>query len=426
MLTRISRLLLPLIIIFLHACKDTWDYSPPVIHVFQPQAGYSLNVPDTLLIKGEVQDDRIIRSVTVALLNQDKIPVAAPRYFYPESSYFKLNTSLIIADKTLKSGSYNLAVTASDGYQVKNSYVTLSVNETPYTLLGYLAVTAPLSFISAINIMDIAFKTDTTIIFPKTFRASGINNLWDQFYFVSEIPGVIHTFSTDSWELLRQYAAAPPRPEFTGLWIDGQTIFSTLNGDAGILNRYGDLILRSPPMSSKSMQNIAADDKFIYAEHVSLDGAETELTVFYRVTGMLRVQLLIKQDIACLIPYKGKVLLLANAPGQGIISDYDPGSMKLTELLRLNQVKIISAIKIDDQFFIILTDTKVLLYDNVNNKVSDYMNSAYLFGRFDSVNKYLYLVNGQVLDVIYLQTSALLHQEVFDNKIVDFHIIYNK
>jgi len=402
------------------------DHSAPVIAIFQPQSGYSLEVPDTLYVKGEIDDDRVIRSVTVSLVNKDKIPVAPARYFFPEASYFKINTSLVISDKTLKSGIYSLVVTASDGYQVRQSAVPLNLVETPNTLLGYLAVTAPLSFKSLITKLDSDFEKDASFVFPKNFRLSGMSSLWEQFFFVSETPGVIHTFSTDNWEIVREYAAAPPRPEFTGLWVDRQLVFSTLNGDAGILNSHGNLVIRTPPASDKIIQCLAADEVYIYAEHVSLNGAETWLTVFYRITGAPRTQLLIKQDIVALIPFGGKVLILSNTSEKAIISEYDPGTLKMTELKVMENVKIISALKIDDHLFIILTPEKVLLFNRYQNHVTDYLFTAYQFGKYDSLNNHLYMVNGNVLDVIQFVTSNLLYQKVFEDKLVDFHIVYNK
>ncbi|MBW6460933.1 MAG: hypothetical protein K0B08_10215 [Bacteroidales bacterium] len=419
-------LVLAIIILLLFSCRDVSDYSAPVIVIFQPNSGHSLQVPDTLYVKGEVDDNRVIRSVTVALVNKDKIPVAPVRYFNPETSYFKISTYLVISDKSLKSGGYNLVVTASDGYQVRQASVTVNMIETPLTLLGYVAVTEPLSFKSVITRMDSNFETDTSFVFPKSFRLSGMSSLWEQFFFVSETPGVIHTFSTDTWEIVREYAAAPPRPEFTGLWVDRHLVFSNLNGDAGILNNYGNLVVRTPPAGGKTIQCLAADDKYIYAEHVSLNGAETELTVFYRPTGVIRIQRLLHQDITVLIPFDDKVLILSNTTEKAIISEYDPGSLKLTELSVLENVRIISALKIDDHLFLILTPEKVLMFNRYHNQVTDYLHATYQFGKYDSLNNYLYLVNGNVLDVIQFVTSNLVHQLVFDDKLVDFHIIYNK
>jgi len=426
MFIRPIMLVLAIIILLLFSCRDVSDYSAPVIVIFQPNSGHSLQVPDTLYVKGEVDDNRVIRSVTVALVNKDKIPVAPVRYFNPETSYFKISTYLVISDKSLKSGGYNLVVTASDGYQVRQASVTVNMIETPLTLLGYVAVTEPLSFKSVITRMDSNFETDTSFVFPKSFRLSGMSSLWEQFFFVSETPGVIHTFSTDTWEIVREYAAAPPRPEFTGLWVDRHLVFSNLNGDAGILNNYGNLVVRTPPAGGKTIQCLAADDKYIYAEHVSLNGAETELTVFYRPTGVIRIQRLLHQDITVLIPFDDKVLILSNTTEKAIISEYDPGSLKLTELSVLENVRIISALKIDDHLFLILTPEKVLMFNRYHNQVTDYLHATYQFGKYDSLNNYLYLVNGNVLDVIQFVTSNLVHQLVFDDKLVDFHIIYNK
>lgn len=300
------------------------------------------------------------------------------------------------------------------------------LTETPLTLIGYVAVTEPLSFKSLIARLDSDFEKDTSFVFPKNFRLSGISSLWEQFFFVSENPGVIHTFSTDTWEIIREYAAAPPRPEFTGLWVDRRLVFSTLNGDAGILNNYGNLVIRTPPAGGKTIQCLAADDTYIYAEHVSLNGAETGLTVFYRITGAPRTQLLIKQDIVALIPFEGKVLILSNTSEKAIISEYDPGPLKLTELSVLENVKIISALKIDDHLFLILTPEKVLMFNRYHNQITDYLHATYQFGKYDSLNNYLYLINGKTLDVIQFVTSNLVHQVVFDDKLVDFHIMYNK
>lgn len=265
-----------LLAVLAHSCKDTGDHYPPVIHIIYPSTGVYLEVPDTLEVRAEVTDDRVIRSISVSLLNSNKIPVAPVKYYYPEIYHYNLHALLEVTDKTLESGQYTLQVTAFDGFNESRRSVKVNLNEVEKEVTGYIMVTSSFLPQSTISSLNRQFESDTAFVLSKPFGISGVHGAWDLFCFVSDNPSVLYAYSSDKFEIQWEFAALPPKPVFSSLWTDKQILFGTMNGDAGILNRSGKVTLITPTQPGKSVDCLAADDQYIYAELVSWDGMKTE------------------------------------------------------------------------------------------------------------------------------------------------------
>lgn len=410
----------------LNACKENGDFSPPAISILAPSPGESFNVPDTLEIRAEISDDRTIRSVTVVLLNAENIPVAPAKYFYPDIHHYNLSTSLVIADITLESGNYSLMISAFDGSQESRRSVMIGLNEMPRELTGYIAVTSSFSPRSTITRLNEDFGTDTVFTVQEPFQFSGVHSAWGLFCFVSGSPSSIFAYSMDPFEPEWEFEAIPPKPVFSALWVDQQIIYATLNGDAGILNSNGNVVLVTPPAINKAIQCLSADDQYIYAEQVAYGGAITELAVFYRATGVLRARYQVTQDIVSLLPAGKKVLIFGNNDNGGVISEFDPETMKFTGLESIGEDQIRSAGKISDQFFLLLSPQRVYLYNDQNNQAVAYFEGSYDFLRYDDLNDLLFLVKGTHLRVVEWGLLQQVHYQVFEEDILDFQIIYNK
>jgi hypothetical protein len=408
------------------SCKpDEGLYAPEIIFM-EPKAGQAIDMPDTLDVKVQISDYRLIRTAVLTLVNENKIPVIPAKYFYPDSTEFFINASLPLVDKSLASGQYNLLVTVSDGTDQKNHYQPVVLNEIPVQLEAYFVITSRLDFKSTIIKLNPSFETDTQFVFPHAYLLSAVHGMWDEFFFVTTEPSDILAFKPETFEAEWDMAASPPRPLITALFPDKDLVFSTANGDAGILDADGNISLRTQAFDNKTIQCLAADDKYIFAAHISLSGDIHELTVFSRITGDLWEQRLVSGEIKSLVPVENKLLLFMQVASNAEIVDYDPMNFILTEVAFLPGENIKSTVKISDSQVLILTEDKVISYNPASNQLSDYKDQAYKFGRYDFLNDEVFLAMDTVLYGFRRNTGVLIGEKSFQEKILDFQILYNK
>lgn len=406
-------------------CKDKEDAQPPVITFLEPGEHFIVTLPDTIMVVAKINDDKNITVVEVSVVNDLGIPVATGGFYYPETPYFMVTSYLALTDKAIPGGNYSIKVTASDYYNITNAYRTIILNEIPKALQAYVAITASLPFESRITKMDTEFIIDTSFVFPKGFHLSGLLSLWDQFFFITPEPSVFYAFNSNDFELLYEFPAWLPRMEFSAILTDFEVLYSTMSGDAGILNSSGQIVVNTEPQTDKTIQCFAADENYMYAEMISPNGNIRELTVFYRGTGGIRAQRQFQQDIVALQPLLGKAVVISNSGVKTVFSEFDPENLLLTELKSIAQEEINSTLKISEDDILVLTGARVLKYAYSTNFIEEYLPGGYNFGRYDEVNDRLYMAKDSLIEIF---NSALSIPVIisFDEPLMDFHLVFTK
>lgn len=414
------------ILLAVGSCRPEADLYAPLIIFTEPKAGLVINLPDTIDVVVHITDHTLIRTVVLTLVNKDKIPVIPATTYYPDSMEYYISTSLPLVDKYLASGQYNLLVTVSDGKEQKNEYQPIVLKEISVQLEAYFVVTSQFDFKSTIIKLNPSFEPDTQFVYPHGYWLSAVHSMWEEFFFVSKEPSDLIAFNTETFETEWEMAAAPPRPLITALIPDEELVFSTANGDAGILAGNGNITLRTQAFDDKTIQCLVANEKYIFAAHVSLSGNIHELTVFSRMTGDIWEQRLISGEIRSLVPTVNKLLVFLQVADNAEIVDYDPVNFILTELSFLPGENIKSALKISDSQVLVLTDERVISYNPELYQFENFKDQAYKFCRYDPLSDLVFLVRDTTLYGFTRNTGDLLVEKSFPEEIMDFQILYNK
>ncbi len=410
----------------LASCSDMEDNQDPVIIYEYPEEAVAITMPDTLDVRVEISDDRMIRTVVLSLVDENKIPVVPSLYYYPNTAQYTLLASLPLVDKTLENGQYQLLVTASDGVNSKDKYREIRINGIPVEIKAYFAITKRLDFESNIHKLNPVFETDTQFTIYRDYRLSAVHSLWEQFYFVTGEPSDLVAYDPVSFETEWEMEAAPPRPLITAVIPDEQLVFSTANGDAGVLSSAGDVILRTAPLDGKTILHLAADDQYIYAAHMSLSGDIHQLTVYYRVSGAIRDQKTLAGVITGLVPVNGLLIVFISSPPGTVIMLYSPVDLTMEQLNFLENENLGSAIRIADNELFILTESRVIDYDLAGNRFTDFISQPYALGRYDPIKDIIYLARDSVVSGYARKTGDLLKIISFPDEVLDFQILYNK
>lgn len=411
---------------FITACKEVEDEIPPLITFISPTENTSVAMPDTLKVVAEISDNINIQSVMVVLADPDGNPVIPAEYSFPETREFTLTAYLPIVDKSLPGGSYRVKITANDGTNTNTDYLPVLVNEIPRELLGFLVISAEYPFETDITRLKPDFSPDTSFTIPKGFLQSAYSSLWDEFIFVSPEPSVMYSFSRDRFEPMWEFSSSLPRPRFTSLLTDSQLLFATANGDAGILNASGMIVMRTGALNNKTIACMAADEKYIYAELMSLSGNNREIVAFYRATGGIRSRKFIDQDIISLQTSNGKVLMFSRDGLQGVIAEFDPETTLISTLETFGNPEVYSSIKLSNDEFLLLCQGQVLLFDAHYGTLSELIPGTYISGCFDDLQNRLFLISGTQVDIYAHPLPSLIQTLQFEAPLKAFHIIYNK
>jgi hypothetical protein len=398
----------------------------PVVIFIEPEEDYSVNLPDTLDVKVEINDDRIIQTVELNIVDENKIPIISGKYYSPGTSQFVIGTSFILEDKTLVSGSYYLMVRASDGINTKDKYLEIRIHEVPARILAYIAVSASDGFGSTITRLNPAFEQDTQFVIPEKYFLAGIHSLWGNFFFIRDMPSVLTAYDPLGFEKEWEMDVTPPRPLITAIFQDKELVFSTANGDAGILSEDGTITLKTSPYTDKTIQCLTADENYIYAAHVSLSGDIHELTVYYRISGSIREQERLPGEIRSLLPLNEKLLVFMQSLTGVDIIEYDPEALLQTEMILLQDENLNAAVKISDSQLFLLTDRCVISYNPSNNQFDDFTDQPYDFCRYDQLSDIIYLARENIVYGFDRISRNLAGEISFPDNVLDFQILYNK
>jgi hypothetical protein len=408
------------------SCREVEDEIMPVISFISPGENSVIDMPDTLKVEAFISDNVSVRSVMVVLADVDGNPVIPAEYRFPDEPEYDLTAYLPVTDKTLPGGSYRVKITVNDGTNSESDYLPVIVNEIPRDLQGYLAITAGYPFKTDISYLDPAFAVDTFFTVPKGYLLSEYSSLWDEFYFASSDPSVLYCFAIRHFDPLWEFSASLPRPVFTSLQPDHQLVFSTANADVGILNAGGMVVMRTAAQTSKTIQCMAADDQYIFAEMTSLSGNNREIVAFYRSTGGVRSRKLIDQDIISLQTSNGKVLMFSNSGLFTIISEFDPETTSILTLETFEQSTIYGTVKLSEDMFLILGEGQALKFDYPGDALYEFLPKTYRSGCYDDLGDRLFLVDNNNVDIYQATSAAFIRTLNFQDPVRGFHIVYNK
>lgn len=408
------------------SCERESDSVPPVVEYLAPEPLSLISLPDTLTVKANITDDKVLKLVVLNLLNENKIPCVMGQYYYPETKDFLLNSIIPLEDKGLKSGLYEIQIVAFDGENTNFEYREIELREIQLAIDGYIVLTAPLGFTTNVFRLNNDFSADTQLVIPETFHLCGIHSSWQEFFFVTGEPSVITAYDPESFQVMWEVHAAPPRPEFTGIFPDADLLFATANGDAGIISGTGNIILRTPVYPDMTITHIAADENYIYTAHRSLSGDIDQLTVYYRITGFQMDERKLPVAISGLAPLESSVLVFMNESPGIQWAEYDPEELTLTYIDDLPQ-EILKGIEMIPEYrMFLLTERCVMVYNYLTGQISDFTDQPYDFCRYDEYSDVVFMGKDKTVTGIALLTGSLVKEIEFQDKVVDFQILYNK
>ncbi len=134
--------MLILIAVFSCSCADEKDEEPPRVILESPYENQTFLTVDSIEVVVGITDNEQIKSIKVGLVDEDYNDLGIERSYPASGTSYTLATDFLLEEPFLESGSYYLAVRASDGENVGSGYVRVQLTAIERVVENLLVVTA--------------------------------------------------------------------------------------------------------------------------------------------------------------------------------------------------------------------------------------------------------------------------------------------
>lgn len=222
MLLRRHQVALIACLLLASACRKPVDEDAPKVRILLPAENITLQIPDTLVVQVQVQDERIVERITISLNDANGVPAVPAVSIVVNAANSTIARGLPITNERLRTGNYTLTVSASDGTNMGRGFRSVNVQAAPLRLRA-IYVTPPIGQSSSAPI----WRIDSTGILSQylnltEFGGAAIDP--DRLYVagttVEPLRGIPQSASSTSITIQNQNAAGSTVPFFLGPTID--------------------------------------------------------------------------------------------------------------------------------------------------------------------------------------------------------------
>lgn len=413
---------------FFNSCQEEYEKAPE-IEIQSPTRNQLFEYGDTLFIRAKIKDEIPIKSVSVALLNEDRTPKSAQYktdYHAKEINYYEeipLNIS------KLETGNYFIHLFARNEYNSKSVFLPISIKGMRWQMTGAFLVTkASASQLKVIIINENGNLTDFATL-PGDFLASGMNIEYQSLVISGKSSGDLSVLSTIDGSLLwsRTNSQSSLHPYFQSLMVSDNRIFSGQhNSTIQCYDFAGGLIFSYALPGQRHAKNILFTQNRLFAETQDVLGGTRRLIQFYSGSSSPATDHTIIQEIVSWDYYNDRVLVFANVNNAGKIYTYNYQNNQFT-LQKSTETPIVNATKKEGSHFFVACQDAVYLYDaSVQNNLTKVINKAGIKNLFyNNYGEMLILHDTYNIYSYSVDTYQMVDQFVSPNEILNIHGRYS-
>lgn len=430
-LCKMRRMLLLVILfpVLLFSCKKK-DEIAPYVQITSPGNYTSHNVLDSIAVVGTITDNEQLEYVKISLLNENNITVCSVVTLFPETNEYTLNREFIIDDILLESGTYQLLVTASDGENETRKYIPLSVNEVPTELTGILIVETPST--NSVNVKKI--KPDLSVsqvaFAAGDFSAATTSSHNQAFYMAGSQSGSLRAFempgNNEMWSV--QANPLPGAPYFSDMYeVDGLLYVSFFEGIIKAFDKNG-AIKQQIDVPGHNLYKIYEQDGFIYSEQV-LTGTTNRRLVMYNATNATEVQStpLDMEITAFCRRNDDNIFVFGNSGAQGYMKNYVISDNGFWEPHVLPSGNVKSALRIDDNTFLVGHADGIYKYTYNPNSLTDYLPGVVASSlKQEVLSSNIILAEGNAVKIYNYTNAAFINSVTTSTEVKSLSLLYNK
>ena len=349
------------------SCKKDKDGTPPKVDIISPSAGSTFAVPDTVHVRVQVSDDRVIESLTVELLNPAGSVVASGGSRSLDATSGTYDFTLILTDERLPSGDHTIVARARDGFNDARDFVEVNVLEAPLRLRALFlapAFSEESTIITRIDSTGAAAPFVTVADFNGIAVDGNSQHLFVAGSRYAPLQAIPAANSANTWQV---NAPGNDQPEqFTALTVDptDERVYCATR-DGFIRGWTGDGFQRFTAQSlpdHRCEAIVVMENEVATWQRAIVGGASRIVT--YTPAGTVFEQLPVEHERIALFHRTGSSLMhFANAGGEGLIEDLNISAGGAPVIRTFPGEEIRAVVRLNPNQFIVALENRLVRFD---------------------------------------------------------------
>jgi len=414
-------------------CKKPEKATPVAITFIAPEASSIFQVPDTILVKFNIESKSPIHYVRVSIDNEDLIPVSPQLFIYPVDSMRHFEIPVPVgALSAFDSMNYYVHLVVENDQKTTHEFMEIKLSNKPFAYKGFSVVTEEDGNKSRIYFYD-EYMTETaqlSVIGKITHAVTARES--DLLILTTAIPEILSAYSYSDLKL--QWSRDPqlPYPEFTFI-RDHSPLLYFGNGAGQVISTYSSTgleVYNTPIFSSYYPTHLVANTTKLVIAYKSRTGLSSMLNTCYRTTGALQHQYLIDFELVFGLQSgeSETVVLFGNINNSGRMLNFDPDENQLISTHVFDFGSISQVVPIGDITFLIHSasglfqvDSETGIATQINFSVNEIEDMAW-----EQEKGRLFIAAGNEVLLLSYPDLDLINKLTFNNKVLKITTRYTR
>lgn len=394
-------LLLASALLLLGSCKKDKGDEVPVVRILFPAAGSTLSIPDTITVRVQAEDDRLVGSVTVTLTDGNGVPICPQAQTIVNTGSATVDLALAVTSERIESGTYTLVARVSDGDQDGFAFQDMVVHAAPLRLRSVF-VLPPASAAAPYPITRIDSLGNMSTWMSLSELSGAAIDLDHVFVGGTTSQGLVEfDVNTSASTQLLANAGVGTEPYFNGVTIDpsdARLYTGTLDGYIrGFFSTGNGSFTALSPSGWYSERTVVVDDQVVSAAFNTVS-AQRKIISYDRSSGTLLAQYPFDNEPVALFQRDDDHgLVFGNRGGDGVVQErnIDLGGVFEIRVFPLDPIR--AAARINSDIFIIARASGLYRFSYGSNAVTSISSMDAMALAYDKISGALLVGNGNEL-----------------------------
>lgn len=418
------------ICIITHSCSKDEDTSVPQIIINDPYEFMNFNVLDTVQIRANIYDDKILKSIEIEIVNTNYLPISNKIIIQPNTNDIFIYEEIALDDIHIKSGTYYLKIRAFDGTNEKHLFRAINITGTKRVFKGIITINKNNETSHSVFSIDSTQKQLFT--YDRAFNFSAINHDFQQLYLCGKVNGKLKAYNlTDNsvaWEI--EADNNPPTPSFENLYFDNNILY--LSGYQSYIagfNRFSSIVYTSATTNNYYPIKTLKTDNLLIVEEKNKTSDLRNLSLYFTPTGSLKNSIYLSFSINSMFikDYNEIILFGNNQQNQAVLFWFDTDNQTFYSPHSLPKEFMNDVVKIDHNNYLISTISNIYWYQLQNNSLSvliNNINAKHI--DYEDISQTIVISSNNKLLYYNFPSAIKTGETIMQTQITDFQLNYNQ
>lgn len=413
-----------------YSCSKDEDTSVPQIIINDPYEFMNFNVLDTVQIRANIYDDKILKSIEIEIVNTNYLPISNKIIIQPNTNDIFIYEEIAIDDIHIKSGTYYLKIRAFDGTNEKHLFRAINITGTKRVFKGIITINKNNETSHSVFSIDSTQKQLFT--YDRAFNFSAINHDFQQLYLCGKVNGKLKAYNlTDNsvaWEI--EADNNPPTPSFENLYFNNNILY--LSGYQSYItgfNRFSSIVYTSATTNNYYPIKTLKTDNLLIVEEKNKTSDLRNLSLYFTPTGSLKNSIYLSFSINSMFikDYNEIILFGNNQQNQAVLFWFDTDNQTFYSPHSLPKEFMNDVVKIDHNNYLISTISNIYWYQLQNNSLSvliNNINAKHI--DYEDISQTIVISSNNKLLYYNFPSAIKTGETIMQTQITDFQLNYNQ